>query len=329
MTSLVLGKNFSHYVPAEVSGFDQDVTGKLYLSQSGYVYQHQSRAVLWIKLLGLGISLPIKALLNKVWQAVLYIFDDEVPSKGAYDLPHLFHLSGVAWKGVIGWKKSLAERASEYALKELDYHFESREEAMAINRSERITGGYYTAPCMHPLFSGEEYTEDINRAQSKTQLERELRALRTELRDRETAEATFFGFFRAPAQDRNSPFVHMTIGEISQRIGRIQSELMSRGSLDGRVKKYADIAVVKQYGCMRAKAVANNALEATTDTVSSALVEETNRVDCCGETCYREKRICCCVYQIECCGSTLCWAIDCICCMCCFSPSTGDCCIVT
>lgn len=328
MSSLILGKNFSHFVPSEVSGFDRDVTGKLYLSQSGYVFQHQSRAVLWIKLLGLGISLPIKALLNKVWQAVLYVFDDEVPSEGAYDLPHLFHLSGVAWKGVIGWKKSLAERASEYALREIDYHYDDRTEAMAVNRSDRIKGGYYTAPCMHPLFHSDDYTDNVREAQDYTGLQRELQGLKEELRQRKSTETSFFGYFNTFVQDRNSPYYGISDEEMIRRISLLESDLGRRSPLEGRVRRYADIAVVKQHGCLRARAVANHALESTTDTLSSALVEETNRVDCCGETCYREKRICCCVYQIECCGETLCWAIDCLCCMCCFSPATGDCCIV-
>ncbi len=328
MSSLVLGSHFTHRVPEEVSGFDREVHGKLYLSGTGFVFQSQSKPVLWVKFLGLAVSLPFRAMINKVCQAVLHVFGRNIPNEGAYDLPHLFYLSGIAWKGVFGWKLTLAERALQFALQELGYHYASCEEAMEQSRSDRLTSGYYAAPCMHPLGGQDEYQQSALIYQNRHRIERELGDIRLEREYRQKANGSWTDWFSSMSMQRSERCQEMSDEMVEARYENLQRQIAHLSRLEGRVKRYADIAVVKQHGCLRAKAVANHALESTTDTITSALVEETARVDCCGQTCYREKRICCCVHKIDCCDAITCWAIDCICCMLCFSPATGDCCIV-
>lgn len=143
---------FKHTVSKEVTGLEKDVTGTLYLSKDGYVYNGKSKPVLWVKFLGLALSIPLRTLIAKVCSLVQKVFNSNVNDKGSHDLKYMFHISGIAWKGVISWKKSLRERAAEFSLTELGYNAENITKEMQNRRSDRLLGGFYTAPCMHPLF---------------------------------------------------------------------------------------------------------------------------------------------------------------------------------
>lgn len=325
---MIAGSHFIHRVPREISGFDREVEGRLYLSQTGYIHAAQARPVLRIKLLGLAVSLPIRAIVNKIIKTVRFLFGAEITSRGAYDFSHMLRLSGIAWKGVVGWKKTLAERASQFALAELDSNFEDRAEGMSESRSERLKNGYYAAPCLHPICKQEDYSRSSGIDLKNLRLQNKLGGLIGERKYRQKTRGTLLQRLSAMGMERIESYTEMDDEALSERITRIERLIEQNNQLSGRVKKYADIAVVRQQGCLRIKAAASRAFKASSETISSALVEETAKVDCCGTTCYREKRICCCVYQIECCEDFTCWAIDCICCMLCFSPATGDCCLV-
>ena len=131
---------------------NEGLTGTLYLSKSGYVYNGQSRSALWIKFLGLGVSLPFRILIGKVCNIFKRFANMPTNEKGAHDARHMLKLSSIAWKGVFGGNRSLKDRAVCYSMEELDYNSKDSLSELEKPRSQRILKGYYTARCMHPLF---------------------------------------------------------------------------------------------------------------------------------------------------------------------------------
>jgi len=73
-----------------------------------------------------------------------------------------------------------------------------------------------------------------------------------------------------------------------------------------RCHKYAVQAIINQQSCFSTG-------------LRNLGAQETDEVECCNIMCYRSQKICGLLYKIDCCASR-CWAIDCICCFCCFWP---------
>lgn len=97
----------------------------------------------------------------------------------------------------------------------------------------------------------------------------------------------------------------------------IDKQLVSlKNKLGSRSVRYANSAVISQHPFMQLKPDL------------SKYVYEEKKVDVCGTSWYSQKKYCGCIYKIDCCESMTCWAIDCICCACCFMPATRDCAIL-
>src|SRR5262249_931680 len=92
-----------------------------------------------------------------------------------------------------------------------------------------------------------------------------------------------------------------------------QEKLLERSK---RCYRYATQALLSQQSCAPKKAK-----------VSASVINKEDELTCDGKPCFRQERICGCIYKIDCCA-TRCWAVDCLCCFCCFWPDARACCII-
>src|SRR5262249_46252786 len=81
-----------------------------------------------------------------------------------------------------------------------------------------------------------------------------------------------------------------------------QEKLLERSK---RCYRYVTQALVNQQSCAPKKAK-----------VVTITIKE-DGITC--DPCLRQERICGCIYKIDCCA-TRCWAVHCLCCICCFWP---------
>lgn len=281
------------------TGLAWDVSGKLELARSGFLYSTSSKSTVWLKFAVLSLGLPVYA----IFAAIGNLFVGK--ARGAHDLNHMKRLSNIAWKAVTGKKSDLISRVEEFSITELMYNGHLEDE-LAKSRSQRFSEGFYIAKCMQPLFHNRVY----NRAnEEQLTLDRRIEETKQEISLIQGAiefpSPMVSLFFPNPHRGRD-----LTL--LEQDLERAQAQLSQMRSVETEAKRcerYAVSAILAQRG------LAGRIADASTK------VEE---VDCCGTVCYRHTQLCGIFHKVECCAIS-CFAIDCLCCLCCISPDLGIC----
>lgn len=292
----------------------KNLKGVLHLSKNGYVYSAPSKSVVWIKFLALGIYLPLRGMMVKCIDIASRCFGGRGNNKN--EVSQALHLTRIAWKAVLG-PSALLERVEDFAMAEIDFNHSNRNSALALKRSTRFSEGRYMAPCMQPLFHQSE-------AIPASLLQKKIDAIKTkkEAVDREIA-------FRYASKgqkimmtiftNRDPEFQKLedaTLANVSKNCTNAiqkQENLLERSK---RCSRYAAQAILNQNCCPTTNAV-----------IKKHTVTTGPEITCCGETCFKQERYCGIVYKIDCCF-TRCWAIDCLCCFCCFWPDGRSACIL-
>lgn len=300
-------------VPEGFKQLKEPLAGALYVSRQGYVYSAPSKTVLWLKLAGLALSIPLLGIAKKCVALFKQCFGCAVPQKGFHDLKHVFHLSGIAWKGLLGGcGKPLAERAEEYALAELDYNYSDRGAIFMEHRSMRLEREKYSAICMQPLFHIN-HCKIASKIRPRIEsLEKSIADLKQELQARKNKSDTslrtsFINF----VVGNERPYKTWSLRDINKLLSDSEAELAKlkkQGEISERCHQYAYKAIYSQQCCPKAA-------QCTEDNFVTTQAD----VKFCGERCYRQQRICGILYKIDCCF-TRCWALDCLCCFCCLWP---------
>lgn len=307
---------FHHTVLKENTGLKEHLTGKLYHSREGYIYNDQPTSVLWIKFLGLGLSVPLRIVIAKVVNVFKRVFNIAIPIKGAHHTKHMLRLTGIAWKGVFGWKKTLQERAAEYSIAELKYNSSDIAGKLDRPRSRRIKTGYYTALCMHPLFHKSQIREGLIGEIMKA--EKDLRLHQLFLPRKQAKERGVFSYFKASIKDAFfgihpntfNAINHLTAEEIEASIQKFREFLNSEEvSKTRRLLRYADITVINKH-----------TLPIPREKVLDKIYQETTIAPEEKEW-FKHQRCCGSIHRIECCDSITCWAIECMCCVICCIPN--------
>lgn len=308
---------FEVQIPAGTNGLKNGLSGTLEVSREGYVYSASSKAVVWLKFLGLGVYLPIKGTVSKCVEIASKCFGCAVPEKGYHDLKHILNLAKIAWKGVLDWDHySLMERVEEYALSELDYNNSDRASEMSISRSQRFTQGFYVAKCMQPLFHRDQF-HSVRTLNGKIEALDQHKKQLAEMLAKKRAQTEGLGFRKILSYlPSSNPYKDWSIFKIQRTLQEIDEQnnaLKEQREASKKCEKYALKSIFKQQYCQHAV---------------DALVDTQAEVSCCGERCFRQQRICGLLYKIDCCA-TRCWALDCFCCMCCIWPDAQSVCVIT
>ncbi|NGX43811.1 MAG: hypothetical protein K940chlam7_02116 [Chlamydiae bacterium] len=319
--SVTAPSTISHSIPKATTKLEKDLTGTLYLSKSGYVYNGQSRSVLWIKFLGLGLSLPFRILITKVCNLFKRLFKKPINEKGSHDSIHMLDLSRTAWKGFFGWKMTLKERADQYSMKELDYNTKSRENEMEKVRSQRILSGFYTARCMHPLFHKDQVQPNL--VEQLTQLEKKFNLYKKVYDYNSYREQGLWSYTKWANKNADPDFREMRkiekkpLHELKTVMDKTLQELQNDPELQkiNRLRGYCNISVINQNPCRRSK-----------NKIMDTLFQE-DKVGTDNADWYKNKRFCC-IHKIDFCDSITCWAIDCMCCIICCVPANCHYCIL-
>jgi hypothetical protein len=315
------GEFIVSFRPDEVEGLHEEITGKLDLSASGYVYNIPSKSVVWWKFLGLSIYLPIKATLEKCQEFAARRLGEAPNHKRAAEIRHLSKLAEIASKAVFkAGGQSLLERVEEFALAELDHKYGNRKVIMDQHRSTRLRGGNFEAPCMQPLFHKSQYVERMPLKEEMVELIKEKEDLDAVLYYRQNNNSSIFHTVSALFSTYTNPFseweTEKILAELTYVEGRIQAvqKLLDKAQ---NCQRYALKAIIGQQSCC----------SNTNATLKDVLVKTEAEIRCGDDVCYRKQKICGIIDKIECCG-TKCWAIDCFCCSCCIWPDARSWCLV-
>lgn len=304
-------------IPPAFSYNKHKLTGTLYLSRQGYVFSFTSKVTIWLKFLGIAIGLPIIAIAAKCNQ--LFNCCWKGPKKGLHDLKHSFNLVDIAWKAVIGTgRNNLMNRVEEFALAELDYNHNDRMQALELRRSDRFEKGVYMARCMQPLMHKDQYTVCSRTRKKIEELEKQYTDLSKEYEYNDRNDSWSTVLYKSvmteerPYREWSKATIQKTMQENRAQVKTLQDKLQKAE----RCNKCAFKAIYDQQCCIGAM-----------DSFEDNFVTTEADVKCCGERCYRQQRICGIVYKIDCCA-TRCWAIDCLCCFCCFWPAGRQACVL-
>lgn len=343
--------NFKVVLPTEVTGLQNVVSGTLTLSRRGYIYSTQSDSVLSFKLFALILYLPLKAVICKCSQIAKSIFGYTTPQKGYHDFNHIFHLVSIASKGLSGMTV-FKESIEEFALAELAYNSPSGiAETSLAPRSKRFYEGVYAATCLQPLFHKDEYQpvkigslskidfqicdnekkQIFNNSQKQkilTAMERAGEEVEEKIKGERRFCRRMYSLFsqRMTSLFFQNEFLNIDPKKLEEELTTVnqnQSQLLEQhsilkkefGSLEERRQKQH---LIKER-CQKYALTAILNQECISPRTCDGVIETTADFTCCGYTLYREQKICGLLHKIDCCGSR-CWAINCLCCVCCIFP---------